>query len=130
MCKILDALHEYVPSVPVKTELTMDDGECIDHLDYSLIRQLLGGDYLTVARVYGAIGIRSNHEDAISALKGLIPVIEDWHTRMTIMQVSTYTCTVQPPLYLSISLFCSVFGFTSFIVFLHKTVAPYPTLKF
>ena len=88
MCKILDALHEYVPSVTEKTELISDDGETITHLDYYLIRQLLGGDYLTVARANGAIGIRSNHEDAIGALKGLIPVIEDWHTRMTFMQVS------------------------------------------
>ena len=68
MCKILDALHEYVPSVTEKTELISDDGETISHLDYYLIRQLLGGDYLTVARANGAIGIRSNHEDAIGAV--------------------------------------------------------------
>ena len=37
MCKILDALHEYVPSVTEKTELISDDGETISHLDYYLI---------------------------------------------------------------------------------------------
>ena len=44
MCEILDALHEYVPSVTEKTELISDDGETISHLDYYLIRQLLGDD--------------------------------------------------------------------------------------
>lgn len=87
MCKILDCLHEYVPSTAVASEVTLDDGEIMTHVDYKLIQQLLGGDQLTVARVHSAQGIRENHEDSISALRGIIPVVEDWHTRLTLMQV-------------------------------------------
>ena len=44
--KKLDALHEYVPSVAEKSELILDDAETISHLDYYLIRQLMGSDWL------------------------------------------------------------------------------------
>ena len=56
-------------------------------MDYKLTKILLGGDQLTVARAHSAKGMRVNHENAKSCLKGIIPVIEDWHTRLTLMKV-------------------------------------------
>ena len=49
---------------------------------------LFGGDQLTIARARGAISIRYGHELPEEQLKGLIPAMEDWHTRMTLMKVS------------------------------------------
>lgn len=87
MCKILDNLHDYVPSTITTSEVTLDSGEKITHVDYKLTKILLGGDQLTVARAHGAKGIRLNHEDSKSCLKGIVPVVEDWHARQTLMQV-------------------------------------------
>lgn len=89
MCKILDHLHlHYIPSTATTKEIVLENGETITHVDYNLVKILLGGDQVTVARTHGAKGIRLNHEDSKSSLKGIIPVVEDWHTRQTLMQVS------------------------------------------
>lgn len=87
MCKILDRLHKYVPSTSTLTETTLPDGRTFTHTEYKQVKILLGGDQVTVARVRGAVGIRSNHENAQHRLEGVIPVIEDWHARQVLMQV-------------------------------------------
>ena len=84
MCKILDCLHEYVPSADVPSEVVQDSGETTIHMDYKITKILLGGD---LARAHGAKGMRVNHKNAKSCLKGIILVIEDWHTRLTLMKV-------------------------------------------
>ena len=76
--------------------MVLDSGETIIHMDYKVIKILLGGDQLTVARAHGAKGMRVNHETAKSCLKGIIPVIEDWHTRLTLMKV----CGLREPPYI------------------------------
>ena len=48
---------------------------------------LLGGDQLTCARVRGAQSMRVNHENSADGLAGFIPVVEDWHAKMTFMKV-------------------------------------------
>ena len=100
MCKILDGLHEYVPESALTSEVTLDSGEVKTQVEYKLTKILLGGDQLTVARAYGAKGIRANHDDSKSRLEGIIPVVEDWHTRMTLMQVyyCAYICMCTVPL--------------------------------
>ncbi len=89
MCKILDELHKYVPAKKTHTEITLPDGGTLPHDDYKLYQVLLGGDQLTVARVRGAVAIRSNHENAKDRLEGIVPVVEDWHARQVLMQVRT-----------------------------------------
>lgn len=87
MCKILDSLHQYVPSKEINVTLTLPDGNKIERSDYRLTRILLGGDQLTVARIYGAQGMRRSHDHTKEKLSGIIPVVEDWHSRQTLMQV-------------------------------------------
>ena len=48
---------------------------------------MLGGDQLTSARVRGTHRARCNSDSARNRLEGIIPVIEDWHTKMTVMKV-------------------------------------------
>jgi len=88
MCKILDCLHEYVPLVPEVTEVLLDNSETVSHVDYKLGKNLLGGDQFTVARAHSAKKLRVNNENTKSCLKEIILVIEDWHTRLTLMKVN------------------------------------------
>ena len=48
---------------------------------------LFGGDQLTVTRIRGTQTLRDTQDKAIDRLEGVIPVVEDWHTRMTLMKV-------------------------------------------
>lgn len=62
-----------------------DEPVNVDDLDYATI--LLGGDQLTVARARGSQLIRSNSGTNKDSLVGLLPVVEDWHTKLCLMQV-------------------------------------------
>ena len=56
-----------------------------DNTQFSKI--LLGGDQLTAARARGTQAIRRTERTPANRLQGLIPVIEDWHVRMSLMKV-------------------------------------------
>lgn len=49
---------------------------------------LFGGDQLTVARMRGTQVLRTTEETAVKRLQGLLPVVEDWHTCMTFLNVT------------------------------------------
>lgn len=94
MCKIMDALHHYVPTVIASREGTLPNGEKFSYDEEELLEILSGGDQLTVARERSSIGIRRTDDTNKGKLKGLVPVIEDWHSRTTLAQVSVQcTCT-------------------------------------
>ncbi len=84
MCKILDKLHDYVPSESTQEDITLPDGQTMTHKDYKLVKILLGGDQVTVKRVCGAKGVRSSHDTAKDRLEGVIPVVEDWQVLMKV----------------------------------------------
>lgn len=48
---------------------------------------LLGGDQLTAARARGAKKAKVNADIPSSRLEGIIPVAEDWHTKMNFVGV-------------------------------------------
>lgn len=76
MCKIMDSLHKYVPSIPVQKKVTLPHGEIFQYEDKDVWETLFGGDQLTVARARGAIHIRDDHDPADDKLRGLVPAIE------------------------------------------------------
>ena len=43
---------------------------------------------LTSARIRGTQALRSTEDKAVERLEGIVPVTEDWHSRMTLMKVS------------------------------------------
>ena len=49
---------------------------------------LLGGDQLTASRARGAKKAKVNSFESESRLDGLIPMAEDWHTRLNFIEVS------------------------------------------
>lgn len=87
MCKILESVQEYVPSQSKEVQYTLPNGDEVRYSDKHIHKTLFGGDQLTVARARSAQNIRCNEETATKRLEGLIPVVEDWHTRVTLLKV-------------------------------------------
>ena len=80
--------HNYVPTNRSKGELTLLNGHTIPALDDTQFFQtLLGGDQLTVAMVRGTVGRQRTHDKPLDHLDEILPVVEDWHARMTLMKV-------------------------------------------
>ena len=48
---------------------------------------LLGGDQLTVARIRGCHKVKGNVHNGRDYCAGIVPVVEDWHTKMCFMKV-------------------------------------------
>ena len=55
--------------------------------DYLFHKTLLGGDQLTCARVRGCHKARTSEENDLDHLQGLVPVAEDWHEKMCLLEV-------------------------------------------
>ena len=86
MCMIMKYLHKYVPSKPYKTTFHLPDEDFVCE-DYFHHRILFGGDQLTVCHCRGAQLVRQHDDAAEERYAGLVPVIEDWHARLTLMRV-------------------------------------------
>ena len=91
MSKLLENFHKLVPTHDKEGHLTLPNGEMLDFDDTSFFTVLLGGDQLTVARARGAQAMRASHDRPSDRLEGIIPVVEDWHSRMTLMRVISCT---------------------------------------
>ena len=55
--------------------------------EVSLFPILFSGDQLTVARGRGAKRAKVNLPSPISRFDGLVPVCEDWHTKVVLLEV-------------------------------------------
>ncbi|XP_065912891.1 uncharacterized protein [Dysidea avara] len=88
MAEILDQLHKYVPakSYEVTTHL-IDEGEELVHRGYNFHQIACTGDQLTVARQRTAKAVRHHSEDELDRLEGLVPSVEDWHTKQLLVKV-------------------------------------------
>ena len=90
MADIIEDLHEnYVPTVMSEDTIYLPDQttRTLENPQFSS-KVLLGGDQLTAARVRGATTLRLSHQKASYRLEGVVPVVEDWHARMTLLKVS------------------------------------------
>lgn len=88
MIQILTHAQKYVPSKTVKRNLVLPSKNTISYEEEHYAVTLIGGDQLTVARARGAQRIRSNSTKSEDRLDGLLPVTEDWHAKMCLLQVS------------------------------------------
>ena len=87
MAKALDELNKYIPSTAVDCEITLPDGNTINHTDFKLQHIPITGDQVTVARIRSAKAARSTSENSLDRLEGVLPIVEDWHARQTFMTV-------------------------------------------
>ena len=93
MVDILHERHKYVPMMRT-TEFFDIAGPsgCMGVEEINICHFhhiLLGGDQFTVTRVCGSQSARKKMNNGRGCLEGLIPVIEDWHTKMCAMKVCT-----------------------------------------
>lgn len=89
MCLIMDAHHKYVPTCVAEGVATLPTGTTVSFDKTTFHDILFGGDQLTVARARGTKGLRHTEDSGVDRLDGLVPVIEDWHARQTLMKVCT-----------------------------------------
>ena len=87
MVSLLEDHHQYVPSSSVMVKEVV--GVEVMRLD-SFHNIIYNGDQLTVERMRGAQAIRSNSENGIDQLRGFVPVVADWHAKVSFLGVSYY----------------------------------------
>lgn len=88
MIDIVSHLYQYVPSkectnlvyIPSKDQFVLKESALVHNV-------LFGGDQLTAARVRGAIKAMANNPTPQTRLEGVVPVIEDWHAIVVLLQV-------------------------------------------
>ena len=84
MSEILAAYMKVVPTVESQEQLTLPCGTSVEVDNTAYHSILFGGDQL---RMRGTKDLRDTEERRNDRFEGLIPVIEDWHTRITLMKV-------------------------------------------
>ena len=87
MIKILTHIHRYVPAVEHETEVEISNAAPLSVSSVVTHLILFGGEQLTVARVRGAQDAKCNSVSANKRFDGLVPVLEDWHTKVVILEV-------------------------------------------
>ena len=88
MAKILTHYMKLVPTVEAEGHRKLPNGSVLDFDDTRFFSVLFGGDQLTVARIRGTQIHRDTHDKCVDRFEGVVPVVEDWHSRMTLMKVS------------------------------------------
>lgn len=87
MGQILSHYMKLVPTLESEGELLLTNGNTLQFDDTRFHSILFGGDQLTLARIRGTQALRDTEDRCVDRFTGVIPVIEDWHTRMTLMKV-------------------------------------------
>ena len=89
MVEIMSHLHQYVPAVEhTKTVFVPSTGEMVQIKHAVFNKIFLGGDQLTVVRARGSQNAMENSISPSTRMRGLIPCIEDWHTKLNLLGVS------------------------------------------
>lgn len=87
MKHILAHYMKYVPTLSAEGILICPNGREVIYDDTRFDRKLIGGDQLTVARIRGTQYLRASEDKRVDRYEGLVPVVEDWHARMTLLKV-------------------------------------------
>ena len=90
MVAILKHIADYVPTVRASRIKNISTGEQVQ-VDASKMHSILvGGDQMTAARARAAKETQLNGQTSFKRLDGIIPVLEDWHTKGNFMGVSCF----------------------------------------
>ena len=91
MVDILDHHHQFVPTISQTVQVDVPNQCEKESLKVDSFHTILfHGDQLTVERMRSAQSIRANSEDGTQQLKGFLPVVADWHTKVSFLGVSTF----------------------------------------
>ena len=95
MVQILDHMYRYVPEIAYTAQLTVPNSdESVTIHQAKTHKILVGGDQLSQVQAKAAITIKANAETPLSRLEGLLPTIEDWHTKLTLFEVNNINLTI------------------------------------
>ncbi len=87
MAHILDHHKTLVPTVKMNGHLQLSNADLLQIDDTTFFSILFGGDQLTVTRVRGIQAQCDTHDNRVDKFEGLLPVVEDWDARMTLLKV-------------------------------------------
>ena len=83
MVQIMSHLHQYVPSYEYNVSTFIPSiNETVVETKAVVKTTLFGGDQLTSSRGKGALKARVNADSPSSRFDGLLPIMEDWHTKV------------------------------------------------
>ena len=89
MVEIAAYHHQLVPVEEGIEERTIKSTGAVARIPVAIVHPLcMGGDQLTAARMRGARKSKVHEATVTKRLEGLVPVAEDWHTKMSILGVS------------------------------------------
>ena len=88
MADIMAHLHQYVPTVDYAEDNTLSKYQPSDTVQFHRI--LMGGDQMTAARARSSKKHMANHPKPAGRLEGLEPMVEDWHTKASLLGVSLF----------------------------------------
>ena len=80
-------VHQYVPVKEYEREVQVDTDTTVQQIHSKAHRIPFGGDQLTAARIRGTQAAKCNSVTCAKRFDGLIPVIEDWHTKIVLLEV-------------------------------------------
>ena len=91
MIEILTHLHQYIPIIEYAREVFIPSLNQSVNIKMEQVHPILfGGDQLTAASARGVKMAMSNGCSAVKRLQGLVPVIEDWHAQVVLLEVGTH----------------------------------------
>ena len=81
----------------------------------------IGGDQLTVTRVWGSKQVRNNSERKQDCLEGLVPVVEDWHAKWCFLTVRRNSVSIY--IYIECKCACrmQIYIYIYIYIYLHST---------
>ena len=89
MVEIAAHHHQFVPVEESIEERIIKSTGAVARIPVAIVHPLcMGGDQLTAARMRGARKSKVHEATVTKRLEGLVPVAEDWHTKMNILGVS------------------------------------------
>lgn len=90
---MIDIMHhftQYVPFIEEESTFNIDSTEEVSSIKQLLVHKILfGGDQLTAAVACSAKRNMANGDSGLSRLECYIPVVEDWHSQLTLLNVRT-----------------------------------------
>ena len=93
---ILNHVHKYVPTLTSSETITnLHTSAQVTAIADRFHYELFDGDMVTAKRARGRQGIRENSNRWRDHLKGLVPVVEDWHAKIDVPDASKYTISLQ-----------------------------------
>ena len=91
MISILEHLQHYAPTLQaVDSVVDPETNEVVTITSQKTHWLLIGGDQLTVERIRGCRRTRHNADTESGKLKELIPVVEDWHSKVAKLKVCLF----------------------------------------